>query len=300
MSLSAYSRRSSRAFTLLEMLVVIAIAAGAMTLLLPAISASKRSAATTSCQTNIRFLTQANLSYARDHSGRCVPDLRAPAYEQLADGTRQLYRDGQAAYRTVINTAEDRKASWFGQLERSYLEYDMASMNCPVVDTHRWFGYDSETRQWAWPIDYAINKFGVNTTTDSADEPSRSVMFGEPNMHRPQISFIVDVIAFYLWWGDDPENRSDLEQWQAGSLSFGFVDGHASRVRVPKVRVPFLESYPELALSAGSPPPPGSPGAYMNYFWWNSGQVIDPQGRNVPRFPPANSWAPTQWSKYQQ
>lgn len=288
------------AYTLMEMVVVIAIISALMALMLPAISGSKKSAAQTSCQTNIRFLTQANLSYANDHNDHGVPDLRAPSYERDAKGVKRLYRDGQEAYRTVIKTPEDRKASWFGQLERSYLGYDIESMNCPVVDTHRWYGYDSQTREWAWPIDYAINKFGVNTSINYADQPTRNVMFGEPNQHRPQISFIVEVVAFYLWWGDDPQKRSDLEQWQAGSLSFGFVDGHASRVRVPQVRVPFLETYPELALSSGSPPDPTSPGAYMNFFWWNPDQVTDPRGRlNRPHYPPANDWVPMPHDQYQ-
>lgn len=279
-------------FTVLELLVVIAIAGVAMALILPAISNSRQSTALTACQNNARNMTRANIAYAADHVGRTVPDLRAPSYARTPDGGKRLWRDGQAAFRTVVNSIDDRKLSWFGQLENMYLSGDLGGAICPVVDNHRWHGYDSHTGQWAWPIDYSINKFGVNTSIDFADDPSRNVMFGEPNMHRPQISFIVDVIAFYIMWGNDPSNRADLEQVKVGSLSFGFVDGHAARVGVPKVQVPFLEAYPELALSAGSPPPANSAGGYWNYFWWNPSQVQDPHGRNIARFPPANDWAP--------
>lgn len=279
-------------FTVVELLVVMAIAAVAMALILPAITSSRQSTALTVCQNNARNLTHANINYAIDHATRTVPDLRAPAYERTADGGKRLWRDGQAAFRTVVNSIEDRKQSWFGQLEYMYLGGDMSRVICPVVDNHRWHGYDNHTGQWAWPVDYSINKFGVNTTLDFADDPARNVMFGEPNQHRPQISFIVDVIAFYIMWGDDPANRADLEQIKVESLSFGFVDGHAARVRVPQGQVPFLEAYPELALSAGSPPPANSAGAYWNYFWWNPVQVQDPHGRNVPRFSPANDWVP--------
>jgi hypothetical protein len=258
---------------------------------LPAIASSRHSAAQTACQSNARNLTVANINYAVDH-GRTAPDMRAPAYERLPDGGRRLWRDGQAAFRTVINSVEGRRQSWFGQLENRYLGGDLSRVDCPVIDNHRWHGYDNRTGKWAWPVDYSVNKFGVNMALDMADDPGRNVMFGEPNMHRPQISFLVEVVAFYVWWGENPASRSDLEQIKAGSVSYGFVDGHAARVRVPKVPIPFLEAYPELSLSAGSPPPTSSSGAYLNYFWWNPNQVQDPHKRNVAHFPPANDWTP--------
>ncbi len=247
------SSRLSRAggYTVLELAVTMSITVGAFGLLVPAIGTAKQSVTQSSCMTKAKGLTQANLNYAADY-GKCVPD----------------YRGGES--RPPRSVAE-RAQSWFGALEHAYLGGDLTRVDCPVVNRHRWANYDSNAGEWVWPVDYAINRFGLNSSPDIADDPSRNVMFAEPNLPRATIYNIGEVMAFYLWWGDDPANRSDMEQWRVGSLSFGFVDGHASRVAIPSVKIPFLEPFPELSLAGGSPLVRGNPA--VNLFWWNESQV---------------------------
>lgn len=61
------------AFTLIEMLVVMAIIALLTSLVVPAVQTSLKRARITESSSNIRQLAQANLSYAIDHRGRFAP-----------------------------------------------------------------------------------------------------------------------------------------------------------------------------------------------------------------------------------
>lgn len=105
--------KKTKAFTLVEMLVVISIIAMLMAILLPALSSARAGACGTVCRSNLRQLVLANIGYSDEHDGFCVPaasdmwngsggycrwhgvrdnedepfdPLRGPLVEYLADG----------------------------------------------------------------------------------------------------------------------------------------------------------------------------------------------------------------------
>jgi prepilin-type processing-associated H-X9-DG protein/prepilin-type N-terminal cleavage/methylation domain-containing protein len=66
-------RRSRKAFTLVELLVVIGIIAALLGILLPALAASRATAQSTVCQSNLRQIVTACLNYAGDNQGYWPP-----------------------------------------------------------------------------------------------------------------------------------------------------------------------------------------------------------------------------------
>src|ERR1039458_2574869 len=68
MSMSTASKHSGRAFTLLELLVVMAIISLLAALLLPALSRAKQRAGATTCSNNLRQLSLAFVLYCEAHN----------------------------------------------------------------------------------------------------------------------------------------------------------------------------------------------------------------------------------------
>jgi prepilin-type N-terminal cleavage/methylation domain-containing protein len=87
--------RRPRAFTLVELLVVIGLVAVLLAILLPAIRSARESSRRTVCLSNVRTLIQATLAYATAHDGT-LPE--ASAVNASGDGPLSPRGSGQAPW----------------------------------------------------------------------------------------------------------------------------------------------------------------------------------------------------------
>lgn len=145
---------SQRAFTLVELLVVIGIIAILISLLLPSLNRARRAAVSAKCMSNLRQLGNAMQIYVQTYKGCFTP-------KYSTDGTR----DGN------WNNASDPNlyVSWddlLGIYDGRKLNWDQQKMSyCPKASMDQIWSCDEDPGARADTAGYSVNKrsYGINT-----------------------------------------------------------------------------------------------------------------------------------------
>lgn len=277
------SRRSG--FTLVELLVVIAVIGILAGLLLTALAGSKAKARGMFCQNNNQQLVTGWLMYADDHSQRLAYNL------------------GGAAARTNINWAAG-KLDWeltsdntnvadlTGSALGSYVAKAAAIYRCPsdsvLSPLQRSAGWSFRVRSYSMNASVGdageISKSGVNTNNPgyaqffkltSMPAPARIFVFLDEHPDSISDGYFVNRVPYpdsYPEWNRLPAS------WHKGGATFSFADGH-------------LESH--LWKCPGTKPPPAPDAACLPIdvtddprdFNWIIAHMSVPLGP-PPNYPP--------------
>jgi len=233
----------TRAFTLIEVLVVVAIIAMLVAILLPSLARARAEARFVVCQTNVRHLMMAFLTYSVDNQGR-LPGIRGDQFADWLGGD-----NGPFAERVYGRNGDRGKQPEWGTIFKKHMGGMTEAYTCPEDKTYRQRVAKGESFH-----SYTANLMVAGAKTEmlgGAHYPlpltSASPQYDRPD-HRTRMGtfervpvIIEEDVEFYLetvddsgWCNDDSfTSRHTREPGGYGYASVGFSDGHAGRFRAP-------------------------------------------------------------------
>ncbi len=230
-----------KGFTLIELLVVIAIIALLMAIILPALNAVKRKAATTVCLSNTKNLSLGWYMYMTDNDGR-IMSSEDTGVDQYGTYVGWVGVPRNADGNTMSNTQTDpavTDADEIRGIERgvlfSYVK-DPGAYHCPA-DNVRKSMYDGTTVFVSYGVPMCLygtlspGSSGYNTQIrlfDQIKRPATRYVFVESAETRNWNSshhFVLGAPEYtggtrWGWWGPMAVNHGD-------SSILGFCDGHS-------------------------------------------------------------------------
>ena len=233
-------RRSRAAFTLVELLVVIAVMAVLMGVLMPVLSTARGQAKSLVCRSNLRQLVIAALGYADENSGFMVP-----AASDMWDDSGSHRWHGM---RTDLN--EPFEVS--GSPLRAYL-VDAQVKSCPnhvkFLSGQAWnanyeqggggYGYNMTylgSRLWDPKFFENMNeRYERTTSLNEIGQPSQTLMFSDAAMSMDGDNLVEYSFAeppFFCWQGTVFEAdlmSPSIHFRHRGLASVGWSDGHVDR-----------------------------------------------------------------------
>jgi prepilin-type processing-associated H-X9-DG protein/prepilin-type N-terminal cleavage/methylation domain-containing protein len=218
--------KKRKEFTLVELLVVIAVIAILASMLLPALNKARNTAKKMKCVNNVKQIVMAALNYAVDFKG-WVP-----------------YGEGSSNYLFNSSTAKGGLANYL-DIPAKYYDWGKVAPQismCPMGGND---GTHSLTRNNAYPnFSYGLNKY---LGTYSTDRTLNQTIYQVKNASQ---RLLLSEIGIDGWKNLDQPGNGTSVNWR-GLVSFkhdrtvniGFVDGHVANRKFAEIPYASAEEY---------------------------------------------------------
>lgn len=173
-------------FTLTELVVVVGIIAVLASLLLPAVKTVREMAKSTMCRNNLRQLGIANIGYAGDYEGMCVPAYNSTSQGDIAYSVTTAMWFTNSTFldyleQTPTQTSQTSNSNWSNTFSSKYLACPMAPTQSLVIAINYGInmnapGYFFDVPANAWNVG-AYTRLSAQITTSLSRVRSSSIMF---------------------------------------------------------------------------------------------------------------------------
>ena len=212
--------RPNKAFTLLELLAVIAVIGLLLSILLPALGAARGAAQATACLSNVRQASTSFLMYAQDYNGS-IPGTYWQGAENLdwAGAHNASYLSNPSGYSHPLQSS----VLW------NYIATQDRIFECPKVrrEANHWYDYTVLIRmagariETPWQMTYPVDPTKSNSLHSRFD--------GLPLLIEEDTTFYNRQVPDGSFAASD-----QFAQRHRGGANIGYLDGSAGRFVSPK------------------------------------------------------------------